>query len=211
MPCPSVQSATDLRCRQRGILDEPYPRGFKSSGVFEAEGHEDVVPLAFEVVFCDRSRRSKLVEVVEPGHDLGLVDLFGALLVTALLASFVLGRLAVVALSGDASLVCALTHLDLSSVVPPTPWSRAVGLLMAWACACSLDTPVLGKGNRAAEAFRSRGEARSGTTRVSRLTWRRIWLRDGVGRESAIRKLRTFKSTSPVRAGAPTCTSRAQP
>ena len=101
---------------------EPYPRGFKSSGVFEAEGHEDVVPLAFEVVFCDRSRRSKLVEVVEPGHDLGLVDRFGALLVSALLASFVLGRLAVVALSGDAPLVRAFTspaHLNTPIVSRP--------------------------------------------------------------------------------------------
>ena len=67
---------------------EPYPRGFKSSGVFEAEGHEDVVPLAFEVVFCDCSARSSLVEVVEPGHDLRLVDQFGTLLMSALLASF---------------------------------------------------------------------------------------------------------------------------
>ena len=74
------------------------------SGVFEAEGHEDVVALALEVFFCDGSGRSKLVEVVEPGHHVDFVDRFGTLLVSGLLASFALGRLAVVALSGDAPL-----------------------------------------------------------------------------------------------------------
>jgi hypothetical protein len=94
-------------------------------GVFEAEGHEDVVPLALEVVLCDRSARSKLVEVVEPGHDLRLVDRFGTVLVSALLASFALGNFAVVALSGDASLVCAVTHLE-SDRAPPSRWPRGV-------------------------------------------------------------------------------------
>ena len=172
----------------------------KGLEVFEAEGHEDVVPLAFEVVLCDCSRRSKLVEVVEPGHDLGLVDRFGALLVSALLASFALGRLAVVALSGDASLVCAVTHLDVPSVVPPTTWPRATmavdglglpRLLFGYA--------VFGGGEaHSRKRFEVNGEARSGTTGVSRTTSRRIWLRDRVGRQFAIGKLRTFKSASSV-------------
>jgi hypothetical protein len=97
------------------------------SGVLKAEGHEDVVPLALEVVFCDRSARSKLVEAVEPGHDLRLVSRFGTLLMSALLTSFGLGHFAVVALSGDASLVYALTHLD-----APIVLRRVVGLMGPW-------------------------------------------------------------------------------
>ena len=67
--------------------------------VFEAERYEDVVALEFEVVFGDRSGRSKLVEAVEPVHHLGLVGWFGVCLLSTLLASFALGRFAVVALS----------------------------------------------------------------------------------------------------------------
>jgi hypothetical protein len=68
------------------------------------------VPLALEVVFCDGSGRSKLVEVVEPGHDLGLVGWTGVFLVSALLTSFAFGSFAVVALSCHASLVGAFSH-----------------------------------------------------------------------------------------------------
>ena len=70
---------------------------------------------------CDCPARSKLVEVVEPRHDLRLVDRIGIVLVSALLASFALGYLPVVALSGDASLVCAVTHLE-SDRAPPSRW-----------------------------------------------------------------------------------------
>ena len=73
------------------------------SDAFEADGHEDFMALALEVFFGDGSGRSKLVEVVEPGN-VDFVDRFGTLLVSGLLASFALGRLAVVALSGDAPL-----------------------------------------------------------------------------------------------------------
>ena len=86
-------------------------------GVFESEGHEDVVPLALEVVFGDRSARPTLVEVVEAGHDLRLVNRLGTLRMSTLLASFALGHFAVAALSSDASLVCALSHLDAPIVV----------------------------------------------------------------------------------------------
>jgi hypothetical protein len=86
------------------------------SGVFEAERYEDFVALAFEVVFGDGSRRSKLVELVEPGHDLGLVGRSGGFLVSALLASLSLGRFSVVALGGYPSLASTFTspaHFDL--------------------------------------------------------------------------------------------------
>jgi hypothetical protein len=85
-------------------------------GVFQAEGYEDVVALPLEVVVRDRSAGSKLVEMMEPGHHLGLVDRFGAFLLSALLASFGLGGFPVVALSLDTSLVGALaspTHVNL--------------------------------------------------------------------------------------------------
>jgi hypothetical protein len=73
------------------------------------------VALAFEVVFGDRSGRSELVEVMEVGHHLGLIDRLAIFLLSALLASFALGRFAVVALSGYAAFACAFAspaHLE---------------------------------------------------------------------------------------------------
>jgi hypothetical protein len=78
-------------------------------GVFESEGHEDCVALLLEVLLGDPGGRSKLVELVESGHEFTLVDWCVAPVVPALLAPFALLDFALVALSDNASLVCALT------------------------------------------------------------------------------------------------------
>lgn len=75
--------------------------------VFEPERQEDLMALALEVVFADRSRGPELVEMVEPGHDLGLVGLVGrdeAIPLSSLLASLVFCCSALVALGRDPSL-----------------------------------------------------------------------------------------------------------
>lgn len=81
-----------------------------------SEVYEDLVALAFEFVLGNRSGGSKLVEVVEPRHDLGFVGRPGGRLLPTLLASFAFGRFTVVALSGYPSFARAFSsaaHFEL--------------------------------------------------------------------------------------------------
>jgi hypothetical protein len=47
-----------LRCRIASLVFGPGLGQGTNLGIFEAEGHKDVVPLVLKVVFCDRSARS---------------------------------------------------------------------------------------------------------------------------------------------------------